>query len=121
MAELMPRLPFAEIGGAKVFRPCTINGERHLSGALLSDEDLAKVKPTNLRALIDQRFIQVWRKPENAPVSEPEPGEVMIVPRAGSANRFDVVFGRRLNGAAALSKSEAEALASKVRRPKTDA
>lgn len=110
--ELMPRLPLHQIGGGKVFRPCTIAGNLRLPGTPLTAEDLAQVRPSNLKAMIDQRYIQVWPKGTDAPPIA-EPGEVMIVPRLGANNRFDVVIGKRLNSAP-LSKSEADALAKRA-------
>lgn len=114
MTELIPRLPLDQIGGGRVFRPCTIAGQHRPVGTVLSGEDLMKVAPVNLRALIDQRFLQVWRKPPEEASTLLDEGEVMVVPRLGSSNRFDVVVGKRLNGAAPLSKSEAEALAKRA-------
>ena len=115
MLELMPRLPLNEIGGAKVFRACTIDGKQRLRGEILSPELVASIKSSNLRSLIDQRFIQPFRQADGVvAVAVSEPGEVMVVPRLGAPNRFDVVIGRRLNSGP-LTKAEADALATRVK------
>lgn len=119
MPELMSRLPLSEIGGAKVFRPCTIGGVLRRRGDVVSADELLKVNASNLRSLIDQRFIQVWRAADEAPRSKPEPGEVMIVPRAGAPNRYDVVVGRRVNGGGGLTKADADRLAARVGSDRT--
>ena len=113
MPELMPRLPSNTLSGAKVFRPCSIAGKTRLRGEIISEDDLLKIKPSNLRSLVDQRFLQVFvRGPET--IQPPaDPGEVITAPRLGAANRFDVIVGRRVN-AGPLTRSEADELAKRI-------
>ena len=78
-------------------------------GDRIAPEVLRRMRPSNLRALQDQRFIVAWPRDEGASAAPARPGEVYIAQRPGPG-RYDVYFGEKLNGAP-LSKMEADALA----------
>ena len=111
--ELIARLPTDQLGGAKVFRPCTIAGVKRNGGDALSAEELAAMPKATLRAMQDQRFIVAWPKSANAP--SPIDGEPYVYNRVGTST-YDVVLGQLLN-AHPLSKADAEALAAQHRKP----
>lgn len=113
--ELIARLPADQLGGARVFRPCTIAGRAYRSNEVIGPEVLRRIPRQNLRALMDQRFIVAWPVGEN-PARDEVISEVHVVPRAGANNRFDVIVGTRLNSAP-LSKIDADRLAAAQRRP----
>lgn len=113
--ELIARLPTDQLGGARVFRPCTIGGIKRRSSEVLSGEDLASLPRQSLKALIDQRFIVAWPKGTDAGPTVAADEEVLVYNRVGTST-YDVVVGRRLN-ARPLSKHEAETLADKNRKP----
>jgi hypothetical protein len=73
------------LGGGEVFRPFTANGTLFPSGAKLSREQLMAMQPANLRALVSQRFLQVW------PVHEATPSEDDA--RRGPRKRFALPLG----------------------------
>jgi hypothetical protein len=113
--QLISRIPRDQIGGARVFRPCTIGGVPRKSGDILSAEILAGLPPTNLRTLQDQRYILAWPKSADAPPQLVEEGEPHVYNRVGTST-YDVVLGRRLNSRP-LSKTDAEELAARYQKP----
>lgn len=100
-----------EVGGALVRRPCRVAGADRRIGDQLTDAELASIPVTNLRALVEQRFIVVWPRASRADAAPP--GEPFVVPVPGT-NRFSVVVGVPVNPAP-LSRTEAEALAVELR------
>ena|SRR5579864_2942755 len=114
VSEMIARLPIDSLGGARVFRPCTIGGELRKGGDVLDAATLASLPRQTLRALVDQRFIVPW--PKAAGVAEvPADFEVYVYNRLGTST-YDVVLGKRLHDQP-LSKADAEALAAKHRKP----
>ena len=113
--ELIARLPYNQLGGARVFRPCNIGGQPRKSGDILSAELLAALPRQSLRALQDQRYIVCWPAPADAPPPSAAEGEPYVYNRVGTST-YDVVLGRRLNSRP-LSKTDAEALATRHQKP----
>lgn len=113
--ELVARLPTDQLGGARVFRPCVINGKKYGPGETIAGEVLAGMPRQNLRALMDQRFIVAYPTPPAggpAPVAADE--EVYVYNRLGTPT-YDVIVGKKLN-ALPLKKADAEALAKSRRK-----
>lgn len=113
--ELIARLPTDQLGGARVFRPCTIAAKPRRSGDVLFAEELAAIPKAALRALIDQRYLVPWPRPTDAPLAAPEDAEAHVYNRVGTST-YDVILGRKVNGRP-LSKADAEALADRYRKP----
>ena len=117
--QMIARLPLDQLGGARVFRPCTIAGQHYARGAPVPAEVLCRVPRANLKAMIDQTFLVVWPAAPDAATALREDEEVFIYQRIGT-NTCDVVVGRKLN-ARPLSRAEAEHLAASHRAPAASA
>jgi hypothetical protein len=91
-----------DIGGARVARTFTFNGEYTKRGQNLTAEQVLSINLPNRRALIDSNFIEVY--PKTPLVAG---GEKFIV--GIGKNQYNVIEGRVLNDEP-LTREEAERL-----------
>lgn len=88
-----------DIGGARVRRTFTRNGEQMKMGQHLTSEEVIAIAVANRRALVDSNFLEVYPKSIA--------GERFIV--AVGKDQFNVIEGRLLNDKP-LNRKEAELL-----------
>jgi len=105
-------VPEGEIGGGQVRRPFAFGNGRIGPGTNLSAEQIATIRPVNLRCLVEQGSLVIWPRAARGPAhAAPEGAKRHIVQVGfGSHVRYDVIEGVRLNEGP-LSKEEAERLA----------
>lgn len=98
-----------DIGGARVFRPFVFAGKHVKPGDEIGVAELKTIPNTNLRCLIEGRFLIPWPKQSNPNLN----AKRFVIPHPGGG--FDVVSGEKLNDTV-LNKDEALALAGQRRR-----
>ncbi len=91
------------IAGGLVQRAFTAGNSHYRAGDRLAAEAILAMPPSNMRALVENRFIELFPKHEVA-------GERFIVP--ADKGHFNVIVGHKLNSAP-LSRDEAEDLATR--------
>lgn len=101
IAGIMPD----QIGGGEVRQPIMLNGTRRTRGDALSAEEIGGMLPSNLRAMVERGFIQVW--PKSRAERDRAPVKRHLVSRG--FGKYDVIEGAILNGEP-LTKEEAQAL-----------
>lgn len=90
-----------DIGGARVARTFTMNGQQLKRFSELTSEQVLSIGLANRRALIDSNFIEVY------PKSSPTGGERFIV--SVGKGQFNVIEGRVINDGP-LTREEADKL-----------
>lgn len=98
-----------DIGGGVVRRTFTTNRDgktvRVVQGTQLSREEMLAMPRSNLKALVENRYISVWPMAAD--------GELIVVNRG--FGKFDVVIGRRLNAEPIDGKDAAEQFAAEAK------
>lgn len=101
-----------EIGGGYVERMFTRAGEMLKRGTHLTGDELRAMSPVNLRALVENRFLNVY--PAAPAPAAAEPAELILVNKG--FGKFDVVEGRKLNDEP-MTKEDAEAFIASKQAP----